>query len=152
MVSMVQVRMARAALGWTVKELAERSGVHKNTILRLEAGLPAQNATVRIVQRTLEDAGLEFILAEEGVGGPGVRLKWGVDEGRLLGAAQMRQEGDTGGGLSSMGWEGEEELTDEDADLPRHILEDRAYWAANPEAWERLSPAGKKVLSKHLSL
>ena len=33
-----QVRMARAALNWTVRELAEAASVHRNTITNIETG------------------------------------------------------------------------------------------------------------------
>lgn len=68
-----QVRMARAALGWSLQELADRAGVHRNTVNNFERGhygLSADN--LEKVRRTLEAAGVDFI-AENG-GGPGVRL------------------------------------------------------------------------------
>ena len=34
----VQVRMARAAVGWGVRELAEKAGVTANTVTRIENG------------------------------------------------------------------------------------------------------------------
>lgn len=69
----VQSRMARAALGLTVRRLAEISGVSHDTIVRLEAGEVLKPRTVEVVQTALETAGVEFI-AENG-GGPGVRLR-----------------------------------------------------------------------------
>lgn len=39
------MRRNRTLLGYTVRDLAERAGISKNTVLRVEAGLPVQNAT-----------------------------------------------------------------------------------------------------------
>ena len=69
----VQCKMARAALGWGLAELAKAAGVGVNTVSRFENGSDAHIGTQRLVRRALEAAGVEFI-AENG-GGPGVRLR-----------------------------------------------------------------------------
>jgi transcriptional regulator with XRE-family HTH domain len=77
----VQMKMARAALGWGVRELAEKAGVTANTVTRIENGSDAKQSTIAALRVALESAGVEFI-AENG-GGPGVRLKkraMGVEE------------------------------------------------------------------------
>lgn len=68
-----QSKMARAGLGMSVRELAERAKVSTNTVSRLEAGEELKVRTVEAIQRALEEAGVEFI-AENG-GGAGVRLR-----------------------------------------------------------------------------
>lgn len=68
----VQSKMARAALGLTVRQLAAKAGVSHDTIVRLEGGEELKPRTVDAIQRALEEAGVEFI-AENG-GGAGVRL------------------------------------------------------------------------------
>ncbi len=73
MIDPVQVRMARAALGWGVRDLAVNAGVTANTVSRFENGADALGNTLRKIQRALEDADIEFI--DENGGGPGVRLK-----------------------------------------------------------------------------
>ena len=70
-----QIKMARAALGWSIDQLADRTDVSSRTIKRIEAqvGLPAATeANLRLIRETLEAAGIEFI-GEPG-DGPGVRL------------------------------------------------------------------------------
>ncbi len=69
----VQCRMARAAVGWGVRELAKAAGVSVDTVSRLEKGESLLPRTVEVIQRALETAGVEFI-AENG-GGAGVRLR-----------------------------------------------------------------------------
>ncbi len=69
----VQVRMGRAAVGWSVRELARIAGVTPNTISRIENGGDALASTMERLQTALEDAGVIFIDADEE--GPGVRLK-----------------------------------------------------------------------------
>lgn len=66
--------MARAGLGWTVRDLAEKAGVSVATINRFETGGAVTIAATRdAIQRALEAAGAEF-LPENG-GGPGVRMR-----------------------------------------------------------------------------
>jgi DNA-binding XRE family transcriptional regulator len=66
--------MARAALNWTVRELAEAAGVHRNTITNIEVGRYAgEPKTLEVIEAVLRRAGIEFI--DENGGGPGVRSK-----------------------------------------------------------------------------
>jgi transcriptional regulator with XRE-family HTH domain len=66
----VQLRMARAAVGWGVRELAERAGVTANTVTRIENGADAKQSTMDRLQGALEAAGVEFTNGDQ----PGVRL------------------------------------------------------------------------------
>jgi transcriptional regulator with XRE-family HTH domain len=73
-VTNAQVRMARAALNWTVRDLAEAAKLHRNTITNIETGKYAgDSATLEAITTVLSRAGVEFI--EENGGGPGVRLR-----------------------------------------------------------------------------
>ena len=69
----IQVRMGRAAVGWSVRELARSAGVTPNTISRIENGGDALASTMERLQIALEGAGVIFIYADEE--GPGVRLR-----------------------------------------------------------------------------
>lgn len=69
----VQIRMARAALGWGVRELAEKAGVTANTITRIENGADAKQSTMDAIQVAVEAAGVQLI--PENGGGAGVRLR-----------------------------------------------------------------------------
>jgi DNA-binding XRE family transcriptional regulator len=66
-----QCRMARAALGLTVRELAKRADVSHDTIIRLEGGQELKKSTVGKVKGAFEAAGIEFTNGGE----PGVKLK-----------------------------------------------------------------------------
>ena len=71
------MRAARGLIEWNQSILAEKSGLALSTIKRMEGerGLLRSTAgNVLKIQNALEDAGIIFIDAEEGVGGPGVRL------------------------------------------------------------------------------
>lgn len=71
----VQCRMARTALGWSVKELSIAASVSTNTIVRLERGDALKLRTVNDIREALEKAGVLFIDGSyTGDGGPGVRL------------------------------------------------------------------------------
>jgi predicted transcriptional regulator len=76
LVSVRQVKAARALLGWSQSDLADRSGVSEPTIARLESlegELGGREATAERIRDALFEGGIEFI--EENGGGPGVRLK-----------------------------------------------------------------------------
>jgi len=66
----IQLRMARAAIGWGVRELAEKAGVTANTVTRIENGADAKQSTIDALQRALEAAGIEFTNGDQ----PGVRV------------------------------------------------------------------------------
>jgi transcriptional regulator with XRE-family HTH domain len=66
--------MARAALNWTVRDLAAATGLHRNTITNIEVGRYAGDpATLTLIKDVLTSEGVEFI--DENGGGPGVRLR-----------------------------------------------------------------------------
>jgi DNA-binding XRE family transcriptional regulator len=66
--------MARAALNWTVRDLADAAGLHRNTITNIEVGRYAGDfETLQRIEAVLRKAGVEFI--DENGGGPGVRLR-----------------------------------------------------------------------------
>lgn len=75
-VSVRQIKAARALLGWSQEDLAEKSGISLPTIKRLETAeglLGGRHETAEKLQLSLKIAGIEFI-AENG-GGVGVRLR-----------------------------------------------------------------------------
>lgn len=76
MASIRQVKAARALLGWSQGDLAERSAVSKPTIARLETGegdLGGYADTRDKILSAFEAAGVIFI--EQNGEGPGVRLR-----------------------------------------------------------------------------
>ncbi len=76
MLTVAQLRAARALLGWSQDQLAAKSGVSKPTIARLELGVGAVGgyaSTQEKLHRALEAAGVIFV-GENGEG-PGVRLR-----------------------------------------------------------------------------
>lgn len=68
-----QSKMARAALGWGVKDLSLAADVNINTVTRFEIGRNVTLTTIQKIQDAFEKAGIEFIPANGG--GPGVRLR-----------------------------------------------------------------------------
>ncbi len=73
MITGIQLRMARSALKWGVRELAARAKVSPATITRIEADKPANAATLQALQTALEIGGVEFI--PENGDGLGVRVR-----------------------------------------------------------------------------
>ena len=74
MVTPGQCRAARGLLGWNQQELARNARVGIVTVHQLETGVSQpRRATLDVIRRALELAGVEFI--DENGGGPGVRLR-----------------------------------------------------------------------------
>jgi transcriptional regulator with XRE-family HTH domain len=96
-----QVRMARAALNWSLQQLAEAAGVHRNTISNFEIGKYAGDPqTLTAIESALEAAGVEFTNGKQ----PGVRLTLVgalyllADEADLDAVLRMKgMKADTGG-------------------------------------------------------
>lgn len=74
LVKPAQVRMARAALNWSLADLSKAAGVHRNTISNFETGrYGGSPEALEAIRRALESAGVIFV---DGNGeGPGVRLR-----------------------------------------------------------------------------
>jgi DNA-binding XRE family transcriptional regulator len=63
--------MARAALNWTVRDLAEATGLHRNTINNIEVGrYGGDPKTLATIEKVFIRAGVEFTNGDQ----PGVRL------------------------------------------------------------------------------
>lgn len=69
----VQCKMARAALGLGVRELAGLASVSPDTVARLERGDELKPRTIDAIRVALENAGVIFV--DENGEGPGVRLR-----------------------------------------------------------------------------
>ncbi|MDB4240952.1 helix-turn-helix domain-containing protein [Yoonia sp.] len=70
-----QIRMARSALKWSARELAERTGLAMKTIQRIETtdSTPASySSTLTDLKACFEAAGIEFIGTPDDA--PGVRI------------------------------------------------------------------------------
>jgi transcriptional regulator with XRE-family HTH domain len=73
-ISAQQSRGARAMLGWSREQLADKSRVSAATLADFDAEKRTPyDRTLADIRRTLEDGGIEFIPANGG--GPGVRLR-----------------------------------------------------------------------------
>jgi len=74
MISAAQIRAARALVGWSQQELADRAIVSVNAVNRLERGLvDTKSSTLSAVERAFMKAGVEFVPAGEK--GEGVRFR-----------------------------------------------------------------------------
>jgi ribosome-binding protein aMBF1 (putative translation factor) len=75
MITGVQIRSARAALGWSVQELANRAAVATKTIMRMESvvGVPqSRTKTLLEIKAALEAGGIEFVGTSSDR--PGIRM------------------------------------------------------------------------------
>jgi transcriptional regulator with XRE-family HTH domain len=66
----IQCRMARAATGLGIRDLAAAAKVSMDTVARFERGEELKERTIEALQRALEAAGVEFTNGKQ----PGVRL------------------------------------------------------------------------------
>ena len=80
MITSAQFRAARGLVGWSQQELAKKAGVGTVAIHQLESGSSQpRRATLDVVRRALEAAGVQFI--DENGGGAGVRLQKPTETG-----------------------------------------------------------------------
>lgn len=74
MLTSAQCRAARGLLQWSQVELARYARVGVVTVHQFEAGISEpRQATLDVIRRAFESAGVDFI--DENGGGPGVRLR-----------------------------------------------------------------------------
>lgn len=59
--TVTQCKMARAGLGWSAADLAERAGLTRETVARFEAGAKLSDASIAVLRQVLEDAGADFL-------------------------------------------------------------------------------------------
>lgn len=71
-----QFKMAKAALGLSNPELAEMTGLHRNTLNKIDKG-EGKESTVQLVRLTLEARGVQFLEGGQVAAGPGVALRKG---------------------------------------------------------------------------
>ncbi len=73
MISPRQIRAARALLGWSQQDLADRAIVSVNAVARLERQLvDSRSSTLGSLESALSKAGIEFLM--RGQKGEGVRF------------------------------------------------------------------------------
>jgi predicted transcriptional regulator len=74
MITARQIRAARALLGWSQQQLADKAIVSLNALARLEKGIvDSRVSTVQAIHKALTRAGVEFLDADQK--GEGVRLR-----------------------------------------------------------------------------
>lgn len=74
MITARQIRAARALLGWSQQQLADKAIVSLNALARLETGnVDSRVSTLNAIQKSLTKAGIEFLDADQK--GEGVRLR-----------------------------------------------------------------------------
>ena len=66
--SAAQLRMARAAMNWTVEDLSRAANVAPATVGRIEAALTARASSLTAIRITLERAGIVFMGHKDGDG------------------------------------------------------------------------------------
>jgi transcriptional regulator with XRE-family HTH domain len=61
----VHVRLARAALRWSLVDLEAKTGISKNTLVRFEAGGGVHLSTAVKIEETFTKAGISFVYEDE---------------------------------------------------------------------------------------
>ncbi len=152
-ITIEQFRAARALLGWSQQELAAKSRVSRNAIIKFENSMSTPlPRTLEDVVEAFEDAGVIFISEDDGAG-VGVRLKKGVTPTPLKRVDRDEETGSSEGGMKAA-WDFEgEEAGDLDALLGEAPAPDPGmaeYWRTAPELWASLSEGGRETLSRTL--
>ncbi|MFC3168705.1 helix-turn-helix domain-containing protein [Paracoccus fontiphilus] len=75
-----QFKAAKAMLGLSNPDLAEMTGLHRNTVNKLDKG-EGKASTVQLVRLTLEKRGAQFLAEGDQAEGPGVALGGGAERG-----------------------------------------------------------------------
>jgi transcriptional regulator with XRE-family HTH domain len=75
MITIRQIRAARALLGWEQRELADRAGISLTSLSRIERspGHDARMSTMEKIRATLTAAGIAFVNRDDGVIGVLIR-------------------------------------------------------------------------------
>lgn len=69
-----QFKMAKAALGLSNPDLSEATGLHRNTLNKVDRG-DGKASTVQLVRLTLEKRGIQFLENGQVSAGPGVAIR-----------------------------------------------------------------------------
>jgi transcriptional regulator with XRE-family HTH domain len=152
-ITIEQFRAARALLGWSQQELAAKSHVSRNAIIKFENSMSTPlPRTLEDLVEAFEDAGVIFISEDDGAG-VGVRLKKGVTPTPLKRVDRDEGAGTSDGGMKAA-WDFEAE---EDVDLDALLSEEPGLnpdmaemWRDDPELWARLSQGGRETLSRRM--
>jgi hypothetical protein len=148
-------RAARGLLAWGQRELAQRAAISHKTIADFELGLRRPyGRTLRDVVIAFEEGGVVFLPEQEGAHKVGIALRWGFDVSMSSTTAIVAADDTTNSGTLLKAWESEGFLTEQfTASAVTIFNEDeaaelRAYLESTPQILERLSDAGRAVLSK----
>lgn len=69
-----QFKMAKAALGLSNPELAEATGLHRNTLNKVDKG-EGKESTIQHLRLALEAQGIQFLESGQVATGPGVAFR-----------------------------------------------------------------------------
>jgi hypothetical protein len=148
-------RAARGLLAWGQRELAQRAAISHKTIADFELGLRRPyDRTLRDVVIAFEEGGVVFLPEHEGAHKVGIALRWGFDVSASPKTVTDPTDDAINGGTLLKAWESEgflpEQFTASAATMftDDEAAELRAYLESAPQTLERLSDAGRAVLSK----
>jgi transcriptional regulator with XRE-family HTH domain len=159
-----QCRAARALLNWKQSDLRDKTGVSQKTIADFELGARTPYArTLRDITAAFEAAGIVFLESQDTVGGPGLRLKWGVEEPRMHGSTKAYDatQADDASTLDALAWDAEDYPTGEPPrpkPLPPLDWSDddkRAqieHWRSRSERWAALAEISRQCLLRAMGV
>lgn len=75
MITPAQCRAGRALIEWSQQQLADAARVGVVTVRQFEGGGSPRNATLEVIRRAFEVAGVQFLEHGQAADGPGVALK-----------------------------------------------------------------------------
>jgi transcriptional regulator with XRE-family HTH domain len=103
-----QLRMARALLQLGMRELAEKAGVNKMSVQRMENGRRAHPPTVEKIKAALIEMGIIFIGAMEPLYEETVALRWGMEPPRVDDDQETDEDNQEDGDIQSRAWDEED--------------------------------------------
>jgi len=133
-----QCRAGRALLGWTQRDLVEKSGVAHRTLADFERGARAPYArTLKDIVEAFETAGLMILAPQEGVLGQGVAMKWGGEPALRQGGDHSSETDDLGPSVIS-------------GTRDPHFTALLQYWSDRPHEWSTLSEPLRRALIREI--
>jgi transcriptional regulator with XRE-family HTH domain len=152
------LRMLRGAFRLSVRDLADIARISKNTVVRIEAGVPPRAPTVAKIMEAF-GAYVRFIAPTDDGEGPGLILKRGYEalvRGDTPSATASQGEG--ADRLDALPWDWESEPSGDLEPLPPLDWSDddkRAqieHWRARPEAWAKLAEVSRQCLLRAMGV
>lgn len=143
-----QLRMARALLQLGIRELADKAGVDKMSVQRIESGRRAHPPTMAKIKAALIEEGIVFLGAVEPLHEETVALRWGAEQpsAREESGAEDGEDDDPADDARTLSWDDADAVLD-----ARQLRALREYWSDETRR-NGLKQPSRRALAKHFGM